>query len=72
MEIYDMDTRNYNKEQNPIQAAIDTGSGSDAYGNHNAIERFARWCTNLVASHPIMPFRVRAILDPSKKSGRLL
>lgn len=40
--------------------------------NHNAIERFARWCTNLTASHPIMPFRVRAILDPAKKSGRLL
>jgi hypothetical protein len=27
---------------------------------------------SLTASHPIMPFRVRAILDPSKKSGRLL
>lgn len=67
-----MDTRNYNKEQNPIQAAIDTGSGSGAYGNHNAIEQFARWYTNLAASHPIMSFRVRAILDPSKKSGRLL
>jgi Zn-dependent protease with chaperone function len=40
--------------------------------NHNFIERFARWCTNLVASHPITPFRVRAILDPDKKSGRLL
>ncbi len=40
--------------------------------NHNAVERFARWCTNLTASHPIMPFRVRAILDLSKKSGRLL
>ncbi len=39
---------------------------------HNFIERFARWCTNLIASHPIMPFRVQAILDPSKKSGRLL
>ena len=40
--------------------------------NHNFIERFARWCTNLIASHPIMPFRVQAILDPSRKSGRLL
>ena len=39
---------------------------------HNFVERFARWCTNLVASHPIMPFRVRAILDPEKKSGRIL
>ena len=36
MEVYDMDTTNYNMEQNPIQAAIDTGSGSDAYGNHTA------------------------------------
>jgi len=40
--------------------------------DHNAIERLARWVANLLASHPIMPFRVRAILDPSKKSGRLL
>lgn len=40
--------------------------------DHNSIERFARWCTNLAASHPIMPFRVRAILDPYKKSGRIL
>lgn len=39
--------------------------------NHNAVERFARWCTNLTASHPIFPYRVSAILDPAKKSGRL-
>ena len=52
---------------------VDTGDYlRNITANHNAIERFARWCTNLVASHPIMPFRVRAILDPSKKSGRLL
>ena len=40
--------------------------------NHNIVERFARWCINLTASHPIVPYRVSAILDPSKKSGRIL
>lgn len=39
---------------------------------HNPAERFARWLTNMLASHPIMPFRTKAILDPEKKSGRLL
>ena len=34
--------------------------------------RVARWCINLLASHPIMPLRVTAILDPEKKSGHLL
>ena len=37
-----------------------------------AMVRFFRWITNLLASHPIMPFRVAAILDVDKKSGRLL
>ena len=37
-----------------------------------ALARLARWCTNLLASHPIIPLRVRAILDPEKKSGHLL
>ena len=36
------------------------------------VERFAVWVTNLLASHPIMPYRVAAIMDPEKKSGRLL
>ena len=44
----------------------------DITARHNAVERFARWCVNLFASHPIMPYRVNAILDPTKKSGRLL
>jgi hypothetical protein len=44
----------------------------DITARHNAVERFARWCVNLFASHPIMPYRVSAILDPTKKSGRLL
>ncbi len=44
----------------------------DITAKHNAVERFARWITNLIASHPIMPFRVKAILDPAKKSGRLV
>lgn len=39
---------------------------------HSSIERLARWVTNLLASHPIMPYRTRAILDPEKRSGRLL
>ena len=38
----------------------------------NIITRFFRWCINLTASHPIMPFRVAAIEDPEKKSGRLI
>ena len=32
----------------------------------------ARWIINMLASHPIAPFRTAAILDPEKKSGRLL
>ncbi len=39
---------------------------------HNAVERFARWIVNMIADHPIMPFRTAAIMDPEKKSGRLL
>ena len=39
---------------------------------HNSVERLVRWITNLTASHPIMPYRTQAILDPEKKSGRLL
>lgn len=39
---------------------------------HNAFERLARWVTNFMASHPIMPYRTQAILDPQKRSGRLL
>jgi Zn-dependent protease with chaperone function len=38
----------------------------------NFLEKFARFVTNLVASHPISPFRTKAILDPTQKSGRLL
>ena len=37
-----------------------------------ALARLARWCINLLASHPIMPLRVTALLDPEKKSGHLL
>lgn len=40
--------------------------------DHNFLEKISRFLTNLVASHPIMPFRVAAILDKDKKSGRLL
>lgn len=43
----------------------------DIYRDHNKVERFARWCVNLLASHPIMPLRVRAVMDPQKRSGKL-
>lgn len=36
------------------------------------LERFAVKIVNLLASHPIMPYRTRAILDPEKRSGKLL
>lgn len=44
----------------------------DIYRGHNKIERLARWCVNMTASHPIMPLRVRAIMDPQKRSGKLV
>ena len=44
----------------------------DIMCRHNIFERLGRWVVNLLASHPIMPFRTRAVLDPKKKSGRLL
>ena len=37
----------------------------------NFIEKFARFVKNLVASHPINPYRTKAIIDPEKKSGKL-
>ena len=40
--------------------------------NHNILERIGRFAINLCASHPIMPFRVAAIMDEKKKSGRLI
>ena len=40
--------------------------------NNRALERFARWCINFASTHPIHPYRGRAILDPEKRSGRLL
>ena len=40
--------------------------------DHNFIERFARFVVNMLASHPITPFRTAAMMDESKKSGRLL
>lgn len=39
---------------------------------HNFLEKLARWVTNLVASHPIMPLRASAFMDPYKKSGKLI
>ena len=34
--------------------------------------RFFRWCVNFFSTHPIFPYRVAAILDPQKRSGRLV
>ncbi len=36
------------------------------------LERFAVKIVNLLASHPIMPYRTQAVLDPEKRSGKLL
>ena len=38
----------------------------------NFIEKIARFIVNLFADHPIQTLRTKAILDPEKKSGRLL
>ena len=52
---------------------VDTQSYiSEIMAHYNVVERFFRWLVNLLASHPIMPYRVQAILDPYKRSGRLL
>lgn len=45
---------------------------NDIFKPKGAMVRFMRWITNLMASHPIMPFRVNAVLDKDKKSGRLV
>ena len=42
------------------------------YKKPNVLERMARWIVNLMTDHPINPLRVRAIVDPEKKSGRLI
>jgi Zn-dependent protease with chaperone function len=42
------------------------------YKKPNVLERIARWIVNLMTDHPINPLRVRAIVDPEKKSGRLI
>ena len=52
---------------------VDAGDYVERINEHNrALERFARWCINFGSTHPIHPYRVRAILDPEKRSGRLL
>ncbi len=40
--------------------------------DHNAIEYFARWCTNFLSTHPIMPFRIEALRDVRKRNGRMI
>lgn len=42
-----------------------------ANSNHNFIEKLGRFIINLLATHPITPFRVQAIMDPERRSGRL-
>ena len=37
-----------------------------------ALVRLARWITNMLVTHPILPFRLSALLDEDQKSGRLL
>lgn len=39
---------------------------------YNVVERFSRFAVNLLANHPIMPFRIRALRDSKMKSGRLI
>ena len=43
-----------------------------ANSNHNFIERLGRFIINLLATHPIAPFRTKALMDPDRKSGRIL
>ncbi|MBR0148127.1 MAG: M48 family metallopeptidase [Lachnospiraceae bacterium] len=40
--------------------------------DHNGMEHCARWFMNFLSSHPIMPFRIVALMDPRKKSGRMI
>ena len=40
--------------------------------DHNSLEHCARWFMNFLSTHPIMPFRIVALMDPQKKNGRML
>lgn len=56
-----------------LYAYVDT----DDYINNilkekNLLEHVSYFFVNLFASHPIMPFRIKAIMDPERKSGRLI
>lgn len=42
------------------------------YKNNGILGTFMKWFINLMATHPIMPYRTKAIIDPEKKSGKLL
>lgn len=44
----------------------------DINSNHGFVERLFRWLINFHSTHPIMPFRTQAVIDPEKKSGRLI
>ena len=39
---------------------------------YNVLERIARFMVNMLADHPIMPYRTSAILDPYRRNGKLL
>jgi len=45
---------------------------NNALGNYGPLQRLARLLLNLTKSHPIMPFRIKALMDPDRKSGRLI
>ena len=72
-------------DKNQVECMMLLGVGRHAYrymdaqdylqeinSNHNRIELMFRWFINFFSTHPIMPFRVKAILDPEKNSGRLV
>lgn len=72
-------------DKNQVECMMLLGVGRHAYkymdaqnyldeitANHNKIELMFRWFINFFSTHPIMPFRTKAILDPEKNSGRLI
>lgn len=39
--------------------------------NYNFVEKIARFIYNVFMSHPIMPWRIKALRDPQRRSGKL-
>ena len=44
----------------------------NANQNYNILEKIARFVINMMASHPVTPYRIAAIMDETKKNGKLL